>query len=42
MARLTAVSGVGAKGPACFLVEAAGRRLLLDLGRGRTPACCPT
>ncbi|WP_029008474.1 MBL fold metallo-hydrolase [Azospirillum halopraeferens] len=34
MARLTVLSGVGAKGPACFLVEAAGRRLLLDLGEG--------
>lgn len=32
--RLTAISGVGVKGPACFLVEIAGRRLMLDLGRG--------
>lgn len=34
MPKLTAISGVGAKGPACFLYEAEGRRLLLDLGRG--------
>lgn len=32
--RLTALSGAGVKGPACFLVEIAGRRLLLDLGEG--------
>ena len=32
--RLTALSGLGVKGPACFLLEAEGRRLLLDLGRG--------
>lgn len=32
--RLTAISGLGVKGPACFLLEAEGRRLLLDLGRG--------
>lgn len=34
MQRVTAISGVGVKGPACFLYEAAGLRLLLDLGRG--------
>ncbi|SCM75970.1 Beta-lactamase domain protein [uncultured Pleomorphomonas sp.] len=34
MSRLLAVSGFGAKGPACFLLEIAGRRLLLDLGEG--------
>ncbi|WP_052341779.1 MBL fold metallo-hydrolase [Salinarimonas rosea] len=32
--RVTAVSGFGAKGPACFLVEIAGARLLLDCGVG--------
>lgn len=32
--KLTALSGLGCKGPACFLFETAGRRLLLDLGRG--------
>lgn len=34
MPRLTALSGVGVKGPACFLLEMAGRRIMLDLGRG--------
>lgn len=34
MPKLTAISGVGVKGPACFLYEVQGRRLLLDLGRG--------
>ncbi|WP_372422275.1 MBL fold metallo-hydrolase [Salinarimonas chemoclinalis] len=32
--RVTAISGFGAKGPACFLVEIAGVRLLLDCGEG--------
>ena len=32
--KLTAISGLGCKGPACFLFETAGRRILLDLGRG--------
>lgn len=32
--RLTALSGLGVKGPACFLLETGGARLLLDLGRG--------
>lgn len=32
--KLTALSGLGCKGPACFLFETAGRRILLDLGRG--------
>jgi hypothetical protein len=31
------VSGRDEKGPACILVEAAGRRLLLDLGYGPGP-----
>jgi Cft2 family RNA processing exonuclease len=31
---LRLISGVGAKGPACFLLEAGGRRLMLDLGEG--------
>lgn len=34
MPRLTAISGVGVKGPACFLFEQNGKRLLLDLGKG--------
>jgi Cft2 family RNA processing exonuclease len=32
--RLTAISGFLAKGPACFLIEINGRRLLLDCGEG--------
>src|SRR4051812_27556671 len=39
--RLTAISGLGAKGPACFLVEAHGMRLLLDLGYGPQPGLWP-
>ncbi len=34
MPKVTAISGVGVKGPACFLYEAGECRLLLDLGRG--------
>ena len=34
---LRLISGVGAKGPACFLLEAGGRRLMLDLGEGPPP-----
>lgn len=41
MEMLTAVSGGGAKGPACFLLEAEGRRLLLDLGYGPQPGLWP-
>jgi hypothetical protein len=37
MARLTAISGVGSKGPACFLVETGSARLMLDLGYGPAP-----
>lgn len=40
-AQLTALSGLGAKAPACFLLEAAGRRILLDLGRGPRPDDLP-
>lgn len=32
--KLTAISGFGTKGPACFLVETDQARLLLDLGKG--------
>ncbi len=35
------ISGVGKKAPACFLLEAGGRRLLLDLGEGPPPGCLP-
>lgn len=41
MARLTPVSGLGAKGPACFLVETGSARLLLDLGYGPQPGLWP-
>ncbi|SFA48954.1 RNA processing exonuclease, beta-lactamase fold, Cft2 family [Paracoccus halophilus] len=34
MSQLTALAGFDAKGPACFLLEMDGTRLLLDLGRG--------
>jgi Cft2 family RNA processing exonuclease len=35
------ISGVGAKGPACFLLEVAGLRLMLDLGEGPPPGLFP-
>jgi len=38
---LRLISGVGRKGPACFLLEAGGKRLLLDLGEGPPPGCLP-
>ena len=38
---LRIISGVGAKGPACFLLEAQGKRLMLDLGYGPQPGLCP-
>jgi Cft2 family RNA processing exonuclease len=38
---LRLISGVGAKGPACFLLEAAGKRLMLDLGEGPPPGLLP-
>lgn len=41
MAKLTAISGVGAKGPACFRVETGAARLLLDLGYGPDPGQWP-
>jgi Cft2 family RNA processing exonuclease len=41
MNRLTAISGLGDKGPACFLVEGAGKRLLLDFGEGPQPGLLP-
>lgn len=40
-ARLTAISGLGGKGPACFLLETAHSRLMLDLGYGPGPAQWP-
>jgi hypothetical protein len=41
MARITAISGLGAKGPACFLLETGRARLLLDLGYGPAPGLWP-
>ncbi len=41
MNRLTAISGLGGKGPACFLLESAGKRLLLDFGEGPQPGLLP-
>jgi Cft2 family RNA processing exonuclease len=38
---LRLISGVGKKGPACFLLEAGGKRLLLDLGEGPPPGLMP-
>ncbi len=39
--KLTPVSGLGMKGPACFLVESGDARLLLDLGHGPDPNMWP-
>lgn len=41
MAKLIAISGLGAKGPACFLLETGRARLLLDLGFGPQPGLWP-
>jgi len=38
---LRLISGVGKKGPACFLIEAGERRLMLDLGEGPPPGTLP-
>jgi Cft2 family RNA processing exonuclease len=38
---LRLISGVGKKGPACFLVETGGKRLMLDLGEGPPPGLLP-
>jgi Cft2 family RNA processing exonuclease len=38
---LRLISGVGSKAPACFLLETAGKRLLLDLGEGPPPGKFP-
>ncbi len=40
-ARLIALSGLGGKSPACFLLEAAGARVMLDLGEGPEPGVFP-
>lgn len=41
MAKLTAISGLGGKAPACFLVDTGRARLLLDLGYGPVPGQWP-
>jgi Cft2 family RNA processing exonuclease len=41
VSKLTAVSGLGGKGPACFLLETRAARLLLDLGYGPQPGLLP-
>src|ERR1700734_113163 len=38
---LRLISGVGTKGPACFLLGTAGKRLVLDLGEGPPPGALP-
>ena len=38
---LRLISGVGKKGPACFAIEAQGKRLVLDLGEGPPPGLLP-
>ena len=38
---LRLISGVGRKGPACFVVETTGKRLMLDLGEGPPPGALP-
>ncbi len=41
LSSLRLISGVGAKGPACFVLQAAGRRFMLDLGEGPPPGKLP-
>jgi Cft2 family RNA processing exonuclease len=38
---LRLISGIGKKGPACFAIEAHGKRLVLDLGEGPPPGLLP-
>lgn len=40
-ARLIPISGVVGKGPACFLLEGGGRRILLDIGVGPDRGAAP-
>lgn len=40
-ARFRAISGVGSKGPACFLLEAEGARILIDAGVGPDDRALP-
>lgn len=41
VASVRAISGAGGKGPACFLLETCGARLLFDLGYGPQPGVWP-
>jgi len=41
MTRVRAISGLGGKGPACFLLETDEARILLDLGEGPQPGLLP-
>jgi glyoxylase-like metal-dependent hydrolase (beta-lactamase superfamily II) len=41
VAKLIAISGLGAKGPACFILETGRARLMLDLGYGPQPGLWP-
>ena len=41
MPSVTPISGVGAKSPACFLVDTGESRLMLDLGHGPQPGLWP-
>ncbi|MDA0655277.1 MAG: MBL fold metallo-hydrolase [Proteobacteria bacterium] len=41
MAKLTCISGAGAKEAACFLYEVADKRIMLDLGEGPAPGQKP-
>jgi Cft2 family RNA processing exonuclease len=41
LTRVTAISGLGGKTPACFLVETGTARFLLDLGEGPAPGQFP-
>jgi Cft2 family RNA processing exonuclease len=38
---LRLISGVGAKGPACFVLETGSKRIMLDLGEGPPPGLLP-
>lgn len=40
-AKLTNISGLGGKMPACFLLEMNGKRIMLDLGEGPEPGVYP-
>lgn len=41
MASVRAISGLGGKGPACFLLETPEARILFDLGEGPQPGLLP-